>query len=133
VVHSQQRIANDARVKLRLTTQTELDGMAIPTNTFVYGKASFQGDRVLITINSIGLNGKTLPVNWKVYDTDGGEGIYIPGLLINEGAKEGADQVLSEASTLNVPYLKNAPLNALRNRNSRLSAILTDGYRVTLK
>lgn len=133
VIHGQQEVSQGATVKLRTVSSATIDGNKIPVNSYIYGIASITEERVTITINALSLSDQIIPVRYSVYDKDGIEGIYIPGLTQHEATTEAVDQAINEAQKLNVPYLSSIPINIIRKKNNELSAILTDGYRVILK
>lgn len=62
--------------------------MLVPENTIVSGIAKIQGERLDIQISSIEYQGTIIPVEMSTYDSDGQRGIYIPGSLEMNAAKE---------------------------------------------
>jgi len=60
----------------------------IPHNTLMSGTAKIQGERLTVTVNFLEYVGAILPVDLKVYDLDGQEGIFIPNLQELNAAKE---------------------------------------------
>ncbi len=94
VVAADQTITTGATVKFRLINDVFINGRQIPANTFVYGSASLSGERLQVTIGSIRSGNSIYPVSLSTYDIDGAEGIYIPGAITRDVAKESADQGL---------------------------------------
>lgn len=92
VIHESQTIVNGSIVKLRLNREILINGVRIPENNFVFGTASLKGERLNIKINSIRYNNSLFPVDLSVYDMDGLIGIYIPGAISRDSAKESADR-----------------------------------------
>lgn len=92
VVHQTQTIASGSLVKLRLLHDVFLQGTAIPKNSFLYGTAALKGERLEVKIANIQYNNSIFPVELAVYDMDGIEGIYIPGAISRDAAKESADR-----------------------------------------
>lgn len=90
-VHETQTIVNGSVIKLRLSTDITLQGTTIPKNTFLYGMAALKGERLEIKIENLQYHGSIFPVQLSVYDTDGIEGIYIPGAINRDVAKASAD------------------------------------------
>lgn len=87
-VHGDQTITNGQSVRLRLLEAMRVGGMVLPRNTLVTGNGRIQGDRLSIEIASIEHSETILPVELAAYDTDGQEGIYIPGSMEASAMKE---------------------------------------------
>lgn len=134
VVHSRQQVHTGSTVKLRSIGAFYIEGVAVPENTFIYGTVSIQGERVLVTVNSVNVNGNILSARLRAYDRDGAEGVYIPGLARHElknGTVEGA--ITETEAALNVPRVATGAMNVARGLNRQESAILTDNYQLVLK
>lgn len=87
-VHGDQTITNGQSVRLRLLEAMRVGGMVLPKNTLITGNGRIQGDRLSIEIASIEHSGTILPVELAAYNTDGQEGIYIPGSMEASAMKE---------------------------------------------
>lgn len=92
VIHESQTVVNGSTIKLRLTNDVFINGVLIPKDNFVFGLAALNGDRLSIKISSIRYLHSIFPVDLSVYDIDGVNGIYIPGAISRDVAKESADQ-----------------------------------------
>ena len=92
VIHETQTIVNGSTVKLRLSNDIFINGIKIPKDNFLFGTASLKGERLAIKINSLRYNNSLFPVDLSVYDIDGLSGIYIPGAINRDVAKESADR-----------------------------------------
>jgi conjugative transposon TraM protein len=92
VIHETQTIVNGSIVKLRLANAIFINGVQIPKNNFLFGMASLKGERLIIKINSLRYENSLFPVDLSVYDMDGLSGIYIPGAINRDVAKESADR-----------------------------------------
>jgi len=71
----------------------------IPQNTMISGDVKIQGDRLDISIQSLEYLGTIIPVELTVYDTDGQEGIFIPGSLEINAFKEMAGNIGSNVGS----------------------------------
>lgn len=91
-IPERQVLVNGATVKLRLLGDVYIRGTLVPKNQLLYGVANLQGERLNIAVRSIGFNGEILPVNLQVFDLDGQQGLYIPGAITRDVAKQSADQ-----------------------------------------
>ncbi|WP_165806424.1 conjugative transposon protein TraM [Chitinophaga parva] len=98
VIHEGRTVTSGATVKIRLQQDIYVKGQLIPRGNFVFGKCSFSGDRMLITVSSITYQGNVYPVSLTVYDTGGMVGISIDASLNQDAAKEGSDQAIQALS-----------------------------------
>ncbi len=87
-VDSNQKLINGQSVKLRLLEPVETGGLVFPINAVVTGIAQIQNERLHITINSLEHDGNIIPVQLVAYDTDGQQGLFIPGSTDVNATKE---------------------------------------------
>ncbi|MBS1780977.1 MAG: conjugative transposon protein TraM [Bacteroidetes bacterium] len=92
VVHETQTIVDGSTVKLRLMNDVFINGVLIPKGNFLFGTASLNGERLNVKINSVRYHNSLFPVELSVYDMDGLNGIYIPGAITRDVAKQSADR-----------------------------------------
>jgi len=92
VIHETQTVVNGSIVKLRLVNDIFINGARIPKDHFLFGIASLNGEKLRIKIKSIAYNNSLFPVELTVYDMDGLDGIYIPGAITRDAAKQSADR-----------------------------------------
>lgn len=131
-VHFEQIVKSSSVVKFRTLDPVTVDGITIPANTIFYGEASLSQERVKVKLNNIFYNSKLYPFQFTLYDADGIEGIYVPGMLIHDATREAKDNVISDVD-INVPYVGRVPVNVARKSNNTYSCILTQDYVVYLK
>lgn len=98
VIHETQTIVNGSTVKIRLLNDIYVDGRLIPKDNFVFGTASLNGERLDIAINSIRFKKSLFPVSLSVVDIDGMGGIYIPGAISRDVAKQSTDRAIQDLS-----------------------------------
>ena len=94
VVNEDQVLVSGSIIKLRLVDDAFINDVKIPAGNFVFGTVSLDGERLNVKVNSIRLRNSIYPVKIKVYDMDGLEGIYIPGAINRDVAKQSADNSL---------------------------------------
>ncbi len=94
VIHETQELVAGSTVKLRLTNDIFINGQLIPKDHFIYGTVAINEERLTIEINSVRLGNSLFPVAMSVYDLDGMEGLYIPGAIARDAAKQSSDQGL---------------------------------------
>ncbi|TDQ73803.1 conjugative transposon protein TraM [Sphingobacterium yanglingense] len=92
VVHETSTVTSGSTLKLRLLNDIYVNGNLIPKDNFLFGKVSFQDERLAVTIDAIRYQNSIFPVKLSVVDLDGIEGICIPSSVIREVAKQGGDQ-----------------------------------------
>lgn len=142
VVHSNQSLVNGAVIQLRLSTDVFINGVLIPKGTPVNGIASLNNERLEAEINSIRYKNQLFPVKMELYDLDGLPGIYIPGSISRDVAKNSADNSLQlmELTTLD-PSLKaqaaaagiNTAKQLLTRKVKQVKVMIKEGYKVLLK
>ena len=102
-VQGDQTLTDGQTVKLRLLEPMRVSGRVIPRNTLLVGAARLQGERLGIGITSLEHGGSIIPVELEVYDSDGQAGIFIPGSMEIDAAKEiGANMGSSLGSSINI-------------------------------
>ncbi|TKK64706.1 conjugative transposon protein TraM [Ilyomonas limi] len=137
-----QTVVNGATVKLSLQQEITVQGKIIPKGCLLYGIAALKNERLTIGIHSIRFGNNILPVSLNVYDMDGLEGIYVPGSISINAAKQSADRVTSGFGTsLFNPSLGAQAANAgietartiLSKKIKLIKVTLPAGYQVLLK
>ncbi len=129
-----------SRVRLRLLDDVEVGDMTVPSGTYLYATMSgFSGQRVKGTVASVMVGEEIVRISLDVYDTDGLEGLYVPGSSFRETGKD----VLSGAMSNNVSmstssdnslsqWGKQAAQNAYQKTTSAISKAIKKN-RVKLK
>lgn len=141
IVHQDQTLVDGAVIKLRLLNDIYINGSLIPKDNFVFGIASLNDERLEIQINSIRNNKSLFPVKLEVYDMDGLPGIYIPGAISRDVAKQSADNSLQlmELSTMGASLKAqaaasgiNAAKTLLSKKVKQVKVMVKAGYMVLL-
>ena len=89
VIHGEQTLTAGATVKMRLIRDIYVNGMRIPSGSFVFGTCGIQGERLEIAVDGIRHGEIIFPISLTVYDMDAISGIRIPGAITRESFKEG--------------------------------------------
>ena len=145
-VQGDQTLTDGQTVKLRLLEPMRVSGRVIPRNTLLVGAARLQGERLGIGITSLEHGGSIIPVKLEVYDSDGQAGIFIPGSMEIDAAKEiGANMGSSLGSSINISTDAGAQLASdlgrgaiqgisqyISKRMRTIKVHLKSGYRVLL-
>ncbi len=141
VIHETQTLTNGSTVKLRLVNDVYINGVLVPKDNFLFGIASLNGERLSIKINSIRHENSLFPVALSVYDMDGLNGIYIPGAITRDVAKQSTDRALQSfgLTTLDPSLGKQAASagieaaqNLLSKKIKLVKATVKAGYQVLL-
>lgn len=135
-------LVNNAVIKLRLAADIYINGVLIPKNNMVSGLVSLENERLQVEISSIRYNNSLFPVKLEVFDMDGLAGIYIPGAISRDVAKQSADNSLQlmELTSLD-PSLKaqaaaagiNTVKSLLSKKVKQVKVMVKAGYRVLLR
>lgn len=102
-IYGNQTVTDGQKVRLRLLEQMRVGDIVIPVNAVVTGSARITGERLGISVTSIEYAGSIYNVKLSVYDTDGQQGIFIPGSMELNAAKEvAANMGTSMGSSINI-------------------------------
>lgn len=142
VIHDTRTLVNGAIVKIRLLSDVYIDGKLIPKGNFVYGKAMLNGERLNIHVTSIRYQTFILPVSLTVYDLDGNDGVFIPGAITRDAAKESSDRAIqgialssinpsvgTQAASAGIEAAK----NLLTKKVKLVKVVVKAGYKILLK
>ena len=91
-----QKLVSGQRVTLRLLEDLPLDGVVVPANTHLSAICKI-GDRLELSVRSLEMNGRIIPLALDAYDTDGLQGIYCPETASSKASKRAADDAVSTA------------------------------------
>lgn len=142
VIHQNQILVNGSIIKLRLLNDVYINGNIIPKGNFISGIASLNDERLTVEITSVRNNQSIFPVKLEVFDMDGLPGIYIPGAITRDVAKQSADNSLQlmELSTMDPSFKAQAAAAGITAAKSLISrkvkqvkVMVKAGYKVLLK
>lgn len=141
IIPETQTLVSGATVRLQLASDIYINGIMVTKDQFIYGMASLSGERLTIHIATIRHQNNILPVDLSVYDTDGIEGVLVPGAITRDIAKQSGDQAIQSMSlaTLNPSLGAQAAgaaiqaAKALIGKKAKLVKVtVKSGYRVLL-
>lgn len=133
-------------VVLRLLETAKVQGLRIPRQSRLIAVAKIEGNRMHLLVKSIEVEGHIIVVKLSAYDTDGQEGVYIPGsedinALKEVGANIGGsmgtsftfassakDQIISEAAR----GVMQGASQLLQKKLRTIKVTLKGGYRLFL-
>lgn len=87
-IHDNQTITDGQAVRLRLLEPMRAGETVVPKNAIVTGMGKIAGERLGISITSMEYRGLIIPVELTVIDSDGQEGIFIPGSMEIDAIRE---------------------------------------------
>ena len=133
-------------VVLRLLETAKVEGLHIPRQSRLIAVAKIEGNRMHLLVKSIEVDAHIIAVKLSAYDTDGQEGVYIPGsedinALKEVGANIGGsmgtsftfassakDQIISEAAR----GVMQGASQLLQKKLRTIKVTLKGGYRLFL-
>ncbi len=142
IIPETQTLTAGATVKLVLLNDVFINGILVPHNSFVFGTASLNNERLRIIVASLRYLNNILPVSLEVYDMDGLAGIYVPGSINRDVAKESSDNAINSLgfTTLDPSLGAQAAgagiqtAKALLSKKARLVKVtIKAGYQILLK
>jgi hypothetical protein len=142
VVHGEQVLEITPVIKFRLLSSVTVNGVRIPSGTFVYGLATIANERVHVSVSSIQYKERIYPVAMKVFDLDGMQGIRIPGSTARDVIKQATEQgvqsvgVMSDDQSIKMQAAA-AGIGAVKNlfgrKAGRVRVTIKSGYHVLLR
>lgn len=115
IIDENEKVYASSRVRIRLLTDIYAEGIKVPKGTYLYAMVTgFQAQRINLSITSINLNGKIIPVHLDVYDQDGYLGLYVPGSDFREFTKEIGTQGTNGMSVVYSPEYEKPTTSLLR-------------------
>lgn len=102
VVHDTQEVVTGATIRLRLVNPIDINGVHIAKDQFIYGVCAINDERLTIQINSIRSTNLLLPVSLEVFDLDGLPGLYIPGAITRDAAKQASENALQNFQVMSL-------------------------------
>ena len=96
------KAVDGARVRLRLLDDVEIGELVVPKGAYLYATMNgFGSQRVKGYVKSLMADDELLKVNLSIYDTDGLEGLYVPGSTFRETSKDVASTALGGNVNMN--------------------------------
>jgi conjugative transposon TraM protein len=142
VIPETQTLVSGSTIKLRLLNDVRINDHLIGKNQFVYGTTTLSNERLKIQFSSIRYGNNILPVSMEAFDLDGLAGIYIPGSINRDVAKQSTDQAIGSIGINSLDpsigaQAAGAGIQAAKTLLSRkvklIKVTVKVGYRVLLK
>ncbi len=92
MVAENQTLVTGATIKLLLQQDIFIKGQVVAKSNFVYGTVALSNERLKVNIASVRAGNNIIPVSLEAYDMDGLAGIYVPGSISRDVAKQSADE-----------------------------------------
>ena len=96
IIDENVKAVDGSRVRLRLLDDIEINETVVPKGSYIYAIMSgFGSQRVKGSVKSILVDDELIKVSLSIYDTDGLEGLYVPGSAFRETTKDVASGAMS--------------------------------------
>ena len=103
------KAVDGSRVRLRLLDDVEVSGITLRKGTYLYATMNgFGNQRVKGTVKSVLVDDDIVKINLSIYDTDGMEGLYVPGSQFRDTAKDIASGAFSTSGDLGLTQSSNS-------------------------
>ena len=103
------KAVDGSRVRLRLLDDVEVSGITLRKGTYLYATMNgFGNQRVKGTVKSVLVDDDIVKINLSIYDTDGMEGLYVPGSQFRDTAKDIASGAFSTSGDLGITQSSNS-------------------------
>lgn len=124
------KATDGSRVRLRLLDDVEINETIVPKGSYLYATMSgFGNQRVKGSVKSILVDDELVKVSLSLYDTDGLEGLYVPGSAFRETAQDVASNAMNSTMSINNGTSGNAfsqwGMQAIQNAYQRTSNALS--------
>ena len=93
-----QKIKSGQRVTVRLLEDYVHGALRIPANTHLSAICKI-GERLELSVRSLEMNGRIVPLALDAYDTDGLQGIYCPETSASKNSRQASNDAISAAGT----------------------------------
>ncbi len=93
-----QKVVDGQRVTVRLLEDYSADGVFVPANTHLAAVCKVS-DRLELSVRSVEMNGRILPLQLVAYDTDGMAGIYSPETSASRNSRRASSDAISAANS----------------------------------
>lgn len=93
-----QKVVDGQRVTVRLLEDYSADGVYVPANTHLAAVCKVS-DRLELSVRSVEMNGRILPLQLVAYDTDGMAGIYCPETSASRNSRRASSDAISAANS----------------------------------
>lgn len=96
IIDENVKVSDGTRVRLRLLDDIEIDEKVLKKGSYLYATMSAaSGQRIKGSIKSILIHDDLIKVSLSIYDTDGMEGLYVPGNQLRDTGKDVASGAMS--------------------------------------
>ena len=93
-----QKVVDGQRVTVRLLEDYSADGVFVSANTH-FAAVCKVSDRLELSVRSVEINGRILPLQLVAYDTDGMAGIYCPETSASRNSRRASSDAISAANS----------------------------------
>ena len=124
-----EKIKAGQRVTLRLKEKITVNGYELPLNSIVYATSSIEGERLILHVRNIDINGKAFFLNYDAIDVDWEKGLYCPSKQSTKKVKEAVREGIQVVSSAAQGVITGVPGRIL---SSGTSMVQSDSGEVTV-
>ncbi|MBW3466841.1 conjugative transposon protein TraM [Arthrospiribacter ruber] len=95
IIAEDKELVTGASVKLRLEEDLIINGMLFGAGDELSGTCRLSGERLLVKVSQLRKDNYLLPVDMEVFGLDALPGVFIPGAISRDAAKEGVNTGIS--------------------------------------
>ena len=99
-IHETQTLTTGAVVKIRLLQDLMLSGRLVSKGSLIYGTCRVNGERLAIEISTVRTQNSVITASLSVVDLDGLPGLFIPGAITRDAAKQGTGRLINQSLQL---------------------------------
>lgn len=135
VVHGEHKVRSGEMITMRLTEETIIDNTIVPKGTMLYGICQVSKERLEISISSISMPQKYIATKLSVYDKNGMKGLYIPGGVNQEIARDAISDGINQGGglTVNVPVVGTISTGAIKKKAGDPIVTIPNNYNIKIK
>ena len=129
-----EKLRNGQRVTVRLLEELQINGVVVPVNTHLQAICKI-GERLELSVRSLDMGGRIVPIVLDAYDMDGLQGIYCPETAASRTSKKVSDDAISMAGRTLGGLVGDLASSALRtgatlakSANGEKSVAVVSGY-----
>ena len=102
IVDEEVKASDGSRVRLRLLDDIEAGDLTLKKGSCLYATLSGMGsERVKGKVSSVLIGDELVRISLNIYDTDGQEGLYVPGSVLRETVQDAASAAMQGTQNLN--------------------------------
>lgn len=134
VVQEDAVLQSGSVLKLRTLAPFTIKNVIVPENTFVFGQVTVAQDKIQLSVTSLVVGDRSIPIELTAYDMSGNEGLLLEGGLNKEIEGDALGEAVNEIQrNVDIPVLRNVPFRSARKKVRAREVPMKAGYKMYLK